>query len=140
MFRVPYFEDEMVFAQIFSPEHHKFTRQTSDSFCRMPDDLAIFSSPALNAVLETREMAYGLTYEPTEFLWCRQVRHHLHFPYVVYWDHMHCLTASGGIAQYIVSQMVLGLLAQDHRARLSAQDHRTPGSSVCPGSAGYARN
>ena len=57
-------------------------------------------------------MAYGLNYEPTEFLWCRQVRQHLHFPYVVYWDHMHCLTASGGIAQYIVNQMVLRICAR----------------------------
>ena len=107
MIRVPYFEDESGLAHIFSPEHHNFTRQTSDSFCMMADDLERFSSPALNDVLETREMAYGLNYEPTEFLWCRQVRQHLHFPYVVYWDHMHCLPANGGIAQHIASQFIL---------------------------------
>ena len=100
MIRVPYFEDEMGFAHIFSPEHHKFTRQTSDSSCRMPDDLERFSSPALNDVLETGELAYGLNYEPTEFLWYRQVRQHLHFPHVVYWgphalptgERRHCST------------------------------------------------
>ena len=54
---------------------------------------------------------FGLNYGPSELLLCRQVRGHLRFPYVVYWDHMHCLTASGGVAQYIVNQMVLRFCA-----------------------------
>ena len=100
MIRVPYFEDESGLVHIFSPEHHNFTRQTSDSFCMMADDLERFFSPALNDVLETGELAYGLNYEPTEFLRCRQVRQHLHFPHVVYWgphalptgERRHCST------------------------------------------------
>ena len=56
---------------------------------------------------EERQKMFGLNYKPSELLWCDAVRKHLRFPHVVYWDHMHCLTASGGIAQYIVNQMVL---------------------------------
>ena len=52
-------------------------------------------------------MVYGLKYEPTQILWCLQVRHHLNFPYVVYWDHMHCLTANGGVTQFEVNQFIL---------------------------------
>ena len=55
---------------------------------------------------EKKEKTYGLNYEPSELLFCGELRRHLRFPYIVYWDHMHCLTASGGIAQYIVNQMV----------------------------------
>lgn len=28
-----------------------------------------------------REILYGLKYEPSEVLWCRQVRRHLRLPY-----------------------------------------------------------
>ena len=100
MIRVPYFEDESGLAHIFSPEHHNFTRQTSDSFCMMADDLERFFSPTLNDGLETGELAYGFNYDRTAFLWCRQVRQHLHFPHVVDWgphalptgERRHCST------------------------------------------------
>ena len=66
---------------------------------------------AEGATRAEHEKVFGLNYQPTELLWCHEVRRHLRFPYVIYWDHMHCLTASGGIAGYIVNQMVLRFCA-----------------------------
>ncbi len=107
MFRVPYFEDDSGFAHIHSPMHHKFTRHSNESFTIMLEDL----ETAEGATIAEHEKMSGLNYQPTELLWCHEVRRHLRFPYVIYWDHMHCLTASGGIAQYIVNQMVLRFCA-----------------------------
>ena len=66
---------------------------------------------AEGATIAEHEKVSGLNYQPTELLWCHEVRKHLRFPYVIYWDHMHCLTASGGVAGYIVNQMVLRFCA-----------------------------
>ena len=74
MIRVLYFEDESGLAHIFNPGQHNFTRQASDSFCIMADNLERFFSPTLNDGLEAGELAYGLNYDRAEFLWSRQVR------------------------------------------------------------------
>ena len=102
MGRVPCFEDDSGFVHMHIPAHGKFTQHSNETFFAMVDDLETFEGPPGT----DQEKVYGLNYEPTELLWCRDVRRHLRFPAVVYWDHMHCCTASGGIAQYLVNQMV----------------------------------
>ncbi len=37
------------------------------------------------------------------------MRHIVSFPTSVYWDWMHCVVASGGIAQYELNQLVLSI-------------------------------
>ena len=72
MHRLPFFEDASGFAHIHSPHHHRFTKHSSETFLTMADDLEGVHGDARKA----REMAYGLNYEPTELLWCREVRQH----------------------------------------------------------------
>ena len=104
MYRVPYFDDDSGFAHIICPDTSKFTKHTNDTFFMMVNELETIDDKKL---LAEKEKKYGLNYQPSELLWCGEVRKHLRFPYIVYWDHMHCLTASGGIAQHMVNQIVL---------------------------------
>ena len=71
----------------------------------MVDELELVHGNA--AVLDAKEKFYGLNYEPTDILWCHEVRPHLRFPEVVYWDHMHCLAANGGVTQHESNQFIL---------------------------------
>ena len=103
MGRLPLFDDDSGFAHIHSPVYEKFTQHTSETFFMLVDDLENDDGPQL----AEKEQVYGLNYEPSELMFCPEVRPRLHWPFVIYYDHMHCLTASGGIAQYIVNQLVL---------------------------------
>ena len=102
MGRRRYFEDDSGFAHLHSPHYHKFKLKDSETIFLMVDDL----ERQHGAVRKQREMVYGLIYDPKDLLWCREVRRHLRYPYVIYWDHMHCLCTHGGIAQYHVNQFV----------------------------------
>ena len=109
MGRLPYFEDLSGFCHIHSPVYSKFTHHTNETFFMMVDDLENFADDADE--LAEREIVYGLNYEPLNLIFNRQVRRHLRMPCSIYWDHMHCLTASGGIAQFLINQLCLRICA-----------------------------
>ena len=89
------------------PQPDAPTRHSNESFTIMLEDL----ETAEGAARAEHEKVFGLNYQPTELLWCHEVRRHLRFPYVIYWDHVHCMTASGGVVGYIVNLMVLRFCA-----------------------------
>ena len=56
------------------------------------------------------EKAYGLVYDPGAILWDDHCRVTVKFPDSIFWDWMHCLLASGGVAQYEVNQLLRTLV------------------------------
>ena len=84
-----------------------FDPQTQASLTYMAVDLAAKSRMLSSAEFEFLQKAYGLVYEPAAILFDEHCRSVARFPDTIYWDWMHCLLASGGIAQYQVNLVVL---------------------------------
>jgi hypothetical protein len=84
----------------------KFDEQTFDSLTFMACDLqAKLDSPGFKQL----EQCYGITYEKEAILFDKHCRDVAKFPGSIYWDWMHCLLASGGVAQYECNQFLRAL-------------------------------
>jgi len=55
------------------------------------------------------EKAFGLCYVPEGILFDEYTRNVVQFPRSIFWDWMHCLLASGGVAQYECNQFARAL-------------------------------
>jgi hypothetical protein len=91
------------------PETHRFDRQTVDSLNEMVADLLLKHGAVTRAEFNTLEKAYGLVYDSRALLWDPWANRVTRLPDSLYWDWMHCLVASGGIAQYQVNQLLRAL-------------------------------
>ena len=88
----------------------KFDRQTFESLSYMATSLASKSGNVTQAEFDFLEKAYGLKHTPTAILFDEHCRNIARFPDSIYWDWMHCLLASGGVAQYECNQLLLALV------------------------------
>ena len=100
MGRCRYFEDDSGFAHVWSPEYQKFKKRTHEQFFAMADDIVAHT----DGDRKRREQTYGMTYEEGGLIFDLSLRPYIRMPWAIYWDHMHCFTASGGMGQYEVNQ------------------------------------
>ncbi len=89
----------------------RFDLHTTASFEEMADQLELAAGGPSRA-FSRLEQILGLTYHPKAILWDRAIRGTLSSPTSVFWDWMHCIVASGGIAQYEVNQLVLAAVGK----------------------------
>jgi hypothetical protein len=84
----------------------KFDEQTFDSLTFMACDLqAKVDSPEFKSL----QQIYGLAYQEEAILFDKHCRDVARFPGSIFWDWMHCLVASGGVAQYECNQFCRAL-------------------------------
>jgi hypothetical protein len=96
--RIPGDDGNLV--HVTCPDEAKFVPNTPATLAHMADDLAAKHGAIRKAESEKLETCYGLKYEPTAILFNSYLRDMVAFPDSLYSDWMHCLVASGGIAQY----------------------------------------
>lgn len=96
----------------------RFDRHTVASLALMADDLAAKKGISTHAEFSFLEKAYGLVYDPAAMLFDAYTRTVVQFPVSIFWDWMHCLLASGGVAQYECNQFLRALM----RSGISLKD------------------
>jgi len=94
---------------ISSPDEASFTPQTAETLAFMADDLAAKKGTMKHGEFEQLQRCYGLAYEPAAIIYNPYLRAISNFPGGLYWDWMHCLVASGGVAQYQCNQLLSAL-------------------------------
>ena len=97
------------FVKVTEADEAKFVRNTPASLAHMADDLAAKHNVVTRAAFSALEMCYGLKYDPSAIIFNRSVRDMAALPYRLYWDWMHCLVASGGVAQYQCNSLLANL-------------------------------
>jgi hypothetical protein len=92
------------------PDPTKFDAQTHESLSYMAQDLANKKGAVPAAEFDFLEKAYGLVYNTNALLFDNRLREVVRFPEGICWDWMHCLVASGGVAQYECNQLLRALV------------------------------
>jgi hypothetical protein len=108
--RCCYFVDARL-VHFASTEYHRFLRHTYDSVLEVVTHLehtAIHNRGQLKA----EQQSTGYKYDPDGLMWDPLARSRLRLPEAGYFDWMHILVASGGVAQFQLNQLVLVL--EDH--------------------------
>jgi len=90
-----------------SPNVSAFVKQTEETLAHMARDLESKSSGLSKARFGELEKFYGIGYNPHAILFHPRCRALAKFPDSVFWDWMHCLVASGGVAQYQCNRLLL---------------------------------
>ena len=93
------------------PDQSLFVKQTVESLTHMATDLQAKKGVIGVGQFERLEQLYGLAYIPQAIIFDPYTRSVVRFPDTVFWDWMHCLVASGGVAQFQVNEFLLRLKA-----------------------------
>jgi hypothetical protein len=92
-------------------DRSKFDPHTFESLSYMASALAEKRGHVSRAEFQLLEQCYGLTYVPEAILFDGYFRTVARFPGTIFWDWMHCLVASGGVAQYQCNQLLNTIVA-----------------------------
>ena len=88
----------------------QFDRHTTETFYEMVDVLAEVHGKIPPGKFELLEKAYGVSHRPDGILLEKTLRRHYSIIDHTYWDPMHMLLSSGGVAQYVINAFVLAIL------------------------------
>jgi hypothetical protein len=102
--RCSFFSGHSSLVHVASAEVDKFVFHTNDSYREMVDNLK--QGVADGVSISNLEQEYGLSYDATGVLFDDWTFRLVAMPDCIYWDHMHMVYASGGVAQYEVNQLV----------------------------------
>ncbi len=80
--------------------------QTTHSLIESADMVREAQGSSTKAKLKQLEQALGLTYNRDAIIWNDSLRLVARFPVTVAWDWMHCICASGGVAQHSLAEIV----------------------------------
>jgi len=86
-------------------DYARWIPQTPETLNAMADMLATEERTLSDAQFERLQKMCGITYDPSALLWT-SARYAAKLPSTTYWDWMHNLVASGGVAQYKVNQFL----------------------------------
>jgi len=95
---------------ISCPDIALFDRQSPESIAYMATDLAAKHGVVSRADFEFLQKAYGINFCESAIIFDEYCRDVVRFPDSIYWDWMHCLLSSGGVAQYNVNYLCLELV------------------------------
>ena len=93
------------------PDQSLFAKQTVESLTHMAVDLQAKHGVIAPGEFKALQQLYGLVYIPEAIIFDAYTRSVVRFPDTVFWDWMHCLVASGGVAQYQCNEFCLRLKA-----------------------------
>ena len=97
--------DELVHYRCTDPR--RFRQHSHRSFCEQADRLEHAKLTESPKDFHQLEKACGLVYTPRGLPWDKYLREYLNIPEMVFFDSMHCLTASGGLGQYAINRFVV---------------------------------
>ena len=92
-----------------SPMRERFDFWTSARLEEAADHLALMRGRLTRTNVPTLEMHLGLPYGFGQGILFRQAKSNARFPGTIFWDSMHTLYASGGVAQYERNQYILAI-------------------------------
>ena len=98
----------------------RFDEHTANSIREMVDHLRRAAGHMSKQSFARLEQMYGLVYNPQGVLWCEELQEICNPALHTYWDWMHILMASGGVAQYEFNQFARRL--QSHGVSLERLD------------------
>lgn len=91
-------------------DESKFDKHSAESFAAMVRDLKAKEGATTKAEFDFLEKAYGLVFQKNALVFDDHCLAITKFPTTVYWDWMHCMFASGGVAQYNVNAFLLEIV------------------------------
>ena len=100
-------ESDEYLVHISCPDVARFDRHSHLSMTAMVQELNTKRPTATAKEFAFLEKALGLVYSEHAFVFDDYCQSIARFPDTIFWDWMHCLVASGGIAQYQLNQLVL---------------------------------
>lgn len=103
--------DDSPLVHISCADPTKFDTQTFESLSFMATDLVAKKGTVSRAEFDLLQKCYGVVYTAEAMLFDEHCRKVVRFPETIYWDWMHCLVASGGVAQYQCNGFLLALKA-----------------------------
>ena len=98
-------------AHVLDPDMSKWHAHTTATFAEMVRRLSTANASGNLKMLQTLQQVLGIVYEPRGVIFDPNLLQLTKPPTTVYWDFMHCMYASGGIASYHVNQYARVLLA-----------------------------
>ena len=97
-------------AHVLDPDMSKWHAHTTETFAEMVQRLSTANASGDLKMLQTLQQVLGIVYEPRGVIFDPDLLQLTKAPTTVYWDFMHCMYASGGIAAYHVNQYARVLL------------------------------
>ena len=104
------FEDDSGFSHVLSPVYSKFKLRDAARMMQITTCIAEAVADGDPAQIDKIEKATGIVYDPDGLLFDKDLEGIFDWPTAVFADTAHCLTASGGVAQYHLNQLVLSIM------------------------------